>query len=222
MAEISIESWIIVILLFGFMGLSFFNLGVLAIQIIFRRRSRQHRKSYEKWGVEADLFRPNSSMWFALRSVAVVVGTALMGLVAFLFTALLIEETLPRTDQLYYTIMVALYALFVGLLIESNRIRRITEMTGKLDDLREVFHQRFSVSELLSMYENLRPTPPLFWEEYANLRDHEIKEDTNRRYRRRATPYSNIQFGKYSRIIIVVAVLTLGLTGASALMQLLR
>lgn len=171
MAEISIESWIIVIFLFVFMGLGCLELGVLAIQIVFRRKSRQHQKSYEKWGVESDLLRPPSSIGFALLGVAVAIGAAFMGLLAFFSTALLIEKTLPGIDQLYYTILIASYAFVIGLVIESERIRRITEMTRKLDDLRELFHQRFSVSELLSMYENLRPAPPLFWEEYAGLRD---------------------------------------------------
>ena len=61
-----------------------------------------------------------------------------------------------------------MYAALIGLMVESERVKNITDMTKKLDDLKEAFHERFSISELLSMYEGLRPAPPLFWEEYLN------------------------------------------------------
>ena len=144
----------------------------------------------------------------------------MLGLLAFISTASLIEETLPGMDQLYYTASIALYGFFIGITVESERISKITEMPRKLDDLGEAFHQRFPVSELLSMYESLRSAPPLFWEEYAGLTDDEISEEANRSFRRRARPYRNIQSGRYNRIIIAVAVLTLLLTAASAAIQL--
>lgn len=221
MSEINFEAWGIVIFLFLLMGFYSYGFGVQFIQIVLRVRSRDRRNSYEKWGVVTNLFRPLSGRWFAAWSVAVVVGTVFTGLLAFFSTGLLIEEPLPGEDQIYYTITIAMYAFFVGQTVESERIRKITEMTRKLDDLRETFHQRFAISELLSMYESLRPAPPLFWEEYVGLPEQEISEDTNRAYRKRAAPYSNAQFGRYDRIIIIVAILTLLLTGVSAAVQLI-
>ena len=220
MAEIGFGSWAIVIVVFGLLVFYSFMFGTNAVQIVFRLRSKDRRESYEKWGVVSDLFRPVSDSRFAAWCVGVAGGTALLGIMAFLSTDLLIEETLPGKEQIYYTAMIALYGFFVGFTVESERIAKITEMPRKLDDLGEAFHRRFPVSELLSMYESLRPAPPLFWEEYAGLTNEDISEETNRSFRRRALPYSNIQSGRYNRTIIVVAVLTLLLTGASAAIQL--
>lgn len=220
MSEISFGSWAIVTVVFGLLGFYSFEFGRNALQVVFRLRSKDRRESYAKWGVVSDLFRPVSDRWFAAWCVGVVSGTAFLGFLAFISTILIIEESLPGEDQFYYTVMIALYGFFIGFTVEYERIAKITEMPRKLDGLGEAFHQRFAVSELLSMYESLRPAPPLFWEEYAALTDDEINDETNRSFRRRARPYSNIQSGRYNRIIIVVAVLTLLLTGVSAALQL--
>ena len=220
MSDVGLASWGLVVFLFGFMCLSSYELGGYVTQLIFRLRSRHRRPSYEKWGVVSDLFRPVSNAWFTVWGVFFLFATLFVGLLAFGSTALLIEETLPTRDQLYQTLTFAMYALFMGLMMESERINRITDKTSKLDDLREVYHERFKVSELLSMYECLKTAPPLFWDEYTKLSDEEISEDTNWSYRVRANPYSNLQSGRYTRVIIVVAILTLLLTGVSAAIQL--
>ena len=220
MGDVGLASWALVIFLFGFMWLSSYELGVYLTQVIFRLRSRHRRPSYEKWGVISDLFRPVSNVWFMVSGVFFAFATLFMGFLAFGSTALLTEETLPTRDQLYQTLTFAMYALFMGMMVESERIKRITDKTSKLDDLRDVYHERFKVSELLSMYESLQAAPPLFWEEYTKLSDEEISEDTNWSYRVRANPYNTLQSGRYTRVIMVVAILTLLLTGVSAAIQL--
>ena len=130
-------------------------------------------------------------------------------------------ETTSTADRFYYTVVLANYAFFVGFAVEAQRIQKITKMTRKLDDLREVFHERFSVSELLSIYEGLRFAPPLFWDEYANLDDDHISQETNRSYLERAAPYVHSQSSRHTMIVIVVAVLTLILTSVLAAKELL-
>ena len=220
MNDVGFASWVLVVFLFGSMCLCSYELGSHVTQVIFRLRSPDRRTSYEKWGVVSDLFRPVSTLWFTVVGIFFVFATFFFGLLAFGSTALLIEETLPTRDQLYQTLTFAMYALFLGLMVESERIKKITDKTTKLDYLRAVYHERFKVSELLSMYECLKTAPPLFWDEYTKLSDEEISEDTNWSYRVRANPYSNLQSGTYTRVIIVVGVLTLLLTGASAAIQL--
>ena len=114
-----------------------------------------------------------------------------------------------------------MYAALIGLTVRSERIKNIADKTKTLNNLKEVFHQKFSVSELLSMYEALRPAPPLFWEEYANLPDEQVTQETNRIYRERAAPYGHSQASKYNRTVIVVAVLTLLLTAILVAKELL-
>ena len=220
MNDLDFASWALVIFFFSLMCLFSYELGNFIIQTIFRLKGRHRRTSYEKWGVGSDILRPVSSVWFAILGAFIVLATIFFGFLAFGSTALLIEETLPTRDQLYQTLTFAMYALSMGLLVESERIKRITNKTTQLDDLRDIYHERFKVSEILSMYECLKAAPPLFWQEYTQLPDEEINEETNRSYRLRAEPYSNLQSGSYTRVIIVVAILTLLLTGASAAIQL--
>ena len=114
-----------------------------------------------------------------------------------------------------------MYAAAIGLMVEYQRVRHIEDKTRTLDDLREVFHQRFRPSELLSMYEGLRSAPPLVWKEYADLPDDQINQETNRSYRERATPFGHSRSSRDNRLVLVVAVLTLVLTALVAGKELL-
>lgn len=221
MNDATYTDWILVVFFFGVMCMSAYSLGDAAIQTVLRIKSRERRSSYEKWGVSSDLLRPKSPLWFALLSVASILGTVLTFLIAFSSTVLVTGEATSNADRLYYTATFAMYALFVGSAIESQRIQKITVKVRALDDLRVVFHQRFSISELLSVYEALRFAPPLFWEEYSNLDDDQISHETNRSYCERAAPYVHSQSSRHTMMVIIVAVLTLILTSVLAAKELL-
>ena len=221
MNDASYASWVLVIFFFGIMCMSAFSLGDAVIQAVLRIRSRDKRASFEKWGVSSDLFRPNPPVWFALWSVSTTLSTAFTFFVAFASTVLVSGESASTVDRFYYTANFALYAFFLGSTIEAQRVQKITLKTRKLEALRELFHQRFSVSELLSMYEGLSIAPPLFWEEYANLQDDHVNQETNRSYRERAAPYIHSRTNSHTMIVIAVAVLTLILTAFLAAKELL-
>lgn len=213
--------WAVVIFLFGLMCAYSFVFGKLAIQVLLRLRWRGRPSSYRKWGVENDLFRPNSMVRLTALGIGVIISTFFTFFLAFSSTILVTEETTSGIDRFQYTLFFAMYFSLIGFSVEAERVKRITDMTRKLDGLNEAFHQRFPVSELLSMYEGLRPAPPLFWEEYANLSDEQISLETNRSYRERAAPYGHTQSSKYNRIVIVVATLTLLLTAVLAAKELI-
>ena len=221
MSDINYAEWAVIILFFGLMCASSFVLGGGLAQAILRVRSQGERPAYRKWGVDADIFRPNSTLWFIVGSVAVVFGILFTFSFAFLSTVLITEDASPITDRFQYTLSIATYALFIGFAIELQRIENIEKRIKTLTDLREVFQQRFKVSELISMYENLRPAPSLFWEEYANLPDEEINQETNRSYRERAAPYSHSQSNRYNRIATIVGIGTLLLGVVVAVKELL-
>ena len=220
MTNASYTEWTFVIFLLGLMSACSFAFGDLATQVILRLKIRGERSSYQKWGVAKELFRPNSIAWLVGWGIVVVISTVFTFFLAFVSTVLVAEGTTSGADRFQYTLIVAMYAALIGLMVESERVKNITDMTKKLDDLKEAFHERFSISELLSMYEGLRPAPPLFWEEYANLPDDKINHETNHSYRERAAPYGHSQSSKYNRIVIVVAVLTLLLTAILAAKEL--
>ena len=223
MSDENFVAWIFVVSTFGGMIFVAFKLGVYFTQGAFRVKSQKcekRLKSYEKWGVTTVLFRPDSLKKYVICTVCLLLLTALMALLALLSTTLVIEDSLPGAGDVSYTVIIAAYGVLLGVLVESERIRKITDMTTSLDALRRVFHLRFRPTELLSIYESLRFAPPKFWEEYSRLPAHEINPDTNHRYRQSASVYSNIQFGQYHRITIVVGVLTVFLAVASAAIQL--
>ena len=107
---------------------------------------------------------------------------------------------------------VAFLASTLWVLQEHDALgRKRRELAG----LRQVYHQRFPVSELLSMYECLRVAPRVFWEEYKDLPAVQVNETTNRRFRERAAPYSSRGgdgFQRKTLIVAGVAVLVAALT----------
>ena len=77
----------------------------------------------------------------------------------------------------------------------------------KLDALRPTFHARFSVSEILSMYECLRLSPPVFWNEYTELPEWEINKTTNQEFRNRVSSYHLLDSQIHQRVALIIAVI---------------
>ena len=211
----------VVILFFGPMIAFSFVFGELATQVSLRLKSRGKCSSYQKWGVDKELFRPKSIVSLLGSGVAAAISSILAFYLAFLSTDLVTEATTSAIDRFQTTLVVAMYAVFIGFMVEYQRFKKIADMTKKLDDLKEPFHEKFPISELLSMYEELRPAPPLFWEEYAGLTDDQVSQQTNRIYRERAAPYGHSRSIRYNKIVIVVAALTLLVAAISAVRELL-
>ena len=221
MTDASNTEWASVILFFGPMIASSFVFGQLATQVSLRLMSRGKRSSYQKWGVDKELFRPESIVWLIGSGVVAAISLILTFYLAFLSITLVTEATTTAIDRFQTTLLFAMYAVFIGFTVEYQRFKKIADMTKKLDDLKEPFHEKFPISELLSMYEELRPAPPLFWEEYAGLTDDQVSQQTNRIYRERAAPYGHSRSIRYSKIVIVVAALTLLVAAISAVKGLL-
>ena len=123
---------------------------------------------------------------------------------------------LNTPGQIVLLWLAAFLASIVWVLQEQSRLDR---KRRDLEVLRPTYHQRFPVSELLSMYECLRVAPRAFWEEYKNLPDVQVSEATNRKFRERAAPYSNSRgnvFQRRSFTIAVLAVLAAVFTFAEA------
>ncbi len=222
MSDIGFGIWAWAIILFGIMCYLAYVLGEIVTQVGLRFVLRNRRESYDRWGVAVDLFETESFIRSVGRAGLYVVGTLLSGLLAHGSTSFLMGEVTWIRNPLELTFFVAVCAILLGNMVVVIRFSELHEKAIKLENLREVFHQRFQKSDLLSVYESLQAAPPLFWEEYTQLPDDEISEDTNQKYRERAEPYNNMQFKKYTRIIISLAFLTLILTLALAVMQLIQ
>ena len=212
MTEVGLSHWALVFFLFGLMCVYAFLLARTLIQVAVRLSKKEKRSLYRKWGVEEDLYWPHPGAWFIGWSIVVVVGASVTFVVAFFSTLLITDASRVGVDQIYDTFTFFTSSLILGAAIELQRFEGIQRKVKRLDGLREVFHDRYSTSDLLSVYESLQHSPPLFWEEYTQLPDEEVDEETNRKYRERAIPYRYSQSSKHNRTIIVVAVLTLLVT----------
>ncbi|MDE2899544.1 MAG: hypothetical protein OXN15_00740 [Chloroflexota bacterium] len=209
MTDASNSEWVVVIFYFGLMCVYSFGLGLLTIQALLRLKSRDNRLSYQKWGVDKELFQPNSVTSLIVFGISAIVITILAFYTTYLSTEVILEGVTTNADRLAYTLFFAGSAFIGGLYWEARRVKQITDKIKTLDDLREVFHQRLSPSELLSVYEALSPAPSLFWDEYAGLPADQVSEETNRSFRERAAPYGLSRAIRYNRIAIVVMLVTL-------------
>ena len=212
MSDLNYSDWVFIAFILGLMAVYCYSLGHYLVQAIVRLDFRRRPPSYRKWGVERDIFWPTSLQWFVGLGIVLCLFTAFS-----ILSALLIEIPeigLPGIDNdpKMFTIAIAIYAFLLGFSVKAQTIINIREKIKKLEDLGEVFDQRFGVVELLSMYESLRFAPQMFWEEYSKLPDAAINEESNRKYRELAAPYLYAQSTKHSRIVITVAIGTLALT----------
>ena len=205
MDEVTLSDWAPVILSTGAAYAFAFYFGRVSFQV-WLRLSKTDRCLYVKWGVERDLFWPISRAQIIYRCAGYLFGTVIY-LVIALFTVQLIVDSWQMGTYTILSFLVCVLA--IGFDFESQRFKDIRHKVKDLEDLREVFHNRFSVSDLLSVYESLEYAPRLFWKEYSDLPEEEVSEATNQKYRERAAPYRYSLSIKYNRILIVVAVLAI-------------
>ena len=219
MSDLNYSDWAIIAFILGLMVVYCFFFGHYLVQAIVRLDFRKRLPSYRKWDVERDVFWPMSPQWFVGLGIVNCLFTSIIILVALLIEIPRIGLPGIDNDPKMFTIAIAFYAFFLGFSAKAQSIINIWEKIKKLEDLREVFGQRFGVVELLSMYESLRFAPQMFWEEYSKLPDEDINEETNRKYRELAAPYRYAQSSKHSRTVITVATGTLALTAVLVVIE---
>ena len=189
------------ILFLGLLAVYCYMLGTFVIEIPMRFVERRRRDSFRKWGMERDLFWPTSLIW------SIVMAVGLFTITVFLYWSL--PSEIKITDRWAISSdlkqLIAIFGIYFGVFGRLLTFRNAWDKLKKIEELREIYHKQFSVSEILSMYESLRNTPPLFWEEYANLPDENVNKQTNDAYRRRASPYQFSQSSRRERVIVFLA-----------------
>ncbi|MDE2686438.1 MAG: hypothetical protein OXI16_02920 [Chloroflexota bacterium] len=189
------------ILFLAFLAVYSYMLGTFLVEIPMRFVERQRRDSFRKWGMERELFWPTSLIW----SIVMVVGV--VTITVFLYWSLPSEIQITGNWTISSDLkqLIAILGIYFGIFGKLHTFKNTWDKLKKIEELREIYHKRFSVSEILSMYESLRNTPPLFWEEYANLPDDNVNEQANDAYRRRASPYQFSQSSRRERVIVFLA-----------------
>lgn len=222
MSNLNSSDWVIfVIVVVGMAGYTYL-LGQHFSEAAGRWLFLGRHLVYQKWGVDRDVFWPNSRLQFIGLGILIGLGTGVMvGLAHFNDSpkAVAGEVGIGLYDLL---VSVGSYGFIIGAVLKAQTVFRAHRQVEDLEGLGEVFHQRFARSELLSMYEALRLAPRLFWEEYSKLSEHEISEQSNNKYRMRAAPYLHKQSSRYSRLGISVATIALALSGLLWLIDLFR
>ena len=215
----TIPIWVLPVLLFGMMLVYAYGFGDYMGKVLSRVSAGHRRPLYRKWGMEADIFGPQSRLWFIVWGVVNTIGLAFTFIFA-LFSTILVTDNAGMepakfgitAGQLEFTSLFAGAALYLGLGVDLIRTDHIATKVRRLTALRPIYHRVFSVSEILAMYESLSPAPDIFWEEYTNLPEHEVNLITNQRYRERAVPYGRRQVHFTNRILAGVGILSVALT----------
>ena len=204
-------TWTLTIVLFAIMVAYTFLLGRYFVDALVRVSSKR-KSSYRKWGVERDLFWPMPLVWFVLYGIVFVIGTVVTFLMAFASTTLMPGVSTVGTEQFWDTLVIASYGLTIGFVVEISKFSGIDRKVKDLDGLRDTFLECSSISDLLATYEALRPAPKLFWEEFTQLPDDDVGEDSNFRFRERAAPYRYTQSRQHNLTILTIAILTLAVS----------
>ena len=171
---------------------------------------------FQHWGMDETIL-DGPSIW-----------ATLIFTVWFAFSALVAHTlSLPAVDGLIgdmgqpVLLSTWLLTLMSAILWHHERLRKANRKIHELDSLDPVFHQRFAPSELLSMYECMSSAPPLFWAEYKNLKEWQIGEATNRKYRERVAPYNIREHSTFQRIALWLTLATVLLAVGTAMYGLL-
>ena len=232
MISAEIVRWGTVVFLFGLMALYAFPVGRYIVQAVYRLIRGRILESLRKWGVEDEVFQPKSDLMFILVGLVLLVGILFTFSSAFISTFLISEspfaggrpfsiKLLVDSRQLKVTLSVAVFSAWTGFWVEYIRLWRICDKVKALNGLRPIFHKRFSVPEILSIYESFRPAPPLFWEAYANLPENDINEETNRKFRELVAPYRYSQSRSHNQYISIATAIIIGLTAISVFIGIL-
>ncbi len=232
MNAVELINWAVIAFFFGLMMAYAYWFGSYITRGAGRLGARRNRASLQKWGVEREIFWPASSYLFVLLGIALICGVILTFFLAFISTLTTLDfplgvsrrdriKLLLDSEQFRVTLSIALVAAWAGFWVNFMRLWSITEKVKALNGLREVFHQRFSVPEILSMYESFQPAPPLFWEAYISQPDEEVSEETNRKFREWVAPYRYSQALSHNRFMMVAMGITIGLTGIAVIVAIL-
>ena len=209
MGDVGYFGWALAVFFYMLMAGNSWYAGIYTNQLLLRLGHGQSKASFQKWGVEDELLRHKSLKEFIVACILFLIFL-LLTYFAALFSAVLVTESSPfASNQLWFTLYVAVSAFSLGYSSEMTRTRNILLKVRKLDNLKDVFRQRFTPSEILSMYESLLPGPPIIWEEYANLPEEEIGHETNDKYRRLVEPYRHRQSTGHNRTMVVLTAIAL-------------
>ena len=221
MGTINLTDWAFMVLFFAFMVAYSYLLGEYVVRAMARVSERHRISDYRKWGVERELFYPVSLRWFIAWGTVIVLVLAFTFLLAAVSLSFLKEHITFVEEPVERTFGIALLSWIAGLFRATLHFIAIREKVQKLTDLHPALHQRFGVAELLGMYETLRFAPAIFWEEYANLDETQINDDTNQKYRASAAPYQHSQVHLTNTVMITITVLIFLLTGILAAIELI-
>lgn len=171
----------------------------LALWMYVRKARPNILARYQHWGMEREVFGDSTLLW--------LINATILG---FLSIGGIFWYIAPATTPITVDPMpTAIYlALSLGLPVYGGVLdhRGLETRREKLDALHPAFQARFPVSEILSMYECLRSTPPLFWHEYTELPERQINKATNQEFRNRASSYHLLESQINQRIMLTVGV----------------
>ncbi|MXZ90164.1 MAG: hypothetical protein F4W95_00580 [Chloroflexi bacterium] len=195
---------------FAISVLNFIALGrSLSKWVLWRCMTRIYPRayaSYLRWGMEREV-ENQAQTWLHGTMFPVLVLLSFVTVSIFTTTlAPILTEAMGFLDTLGELSVFWAVAFLVSIIWVLQEHTIFDRKRQALDDLRPTYRQRFTPSELLSMYECLRAAPPLFWREYQNLPDVQVTEATNQKFRERAAPYSSRGSNVLQRRAFIAAV----------------
>ena len=155
---------------------------------------------YRHWDMENEVFGNLTVVWAIVATIwATVTIVFIVRVIAPATTPISVE---PRATLLP---LAAFFLVQISWIMSDYRHGETKR--DKLDALRPIFHARFSVSEILSMYECIRLAPSVFWNEYKGLPEWRISRATNQEFRNRASSYHVRDSQIHQRTAIIIAVI---------------
>lgn len=220
MSSFTFQDWGL-LLIFGSVSVSsWLLLGKILADVFIRLDQSRKRPQYRKWGAEEEIFWPKSAVWFFAGAVCFGAVSVYFSYLFLLFLSSQFTGEIkvdPQSNVFQRGVSSIVVVIFIGIWMRSMSVVGVIEKVSKLEKLPSLFSEKFTASELLSMYESLRHAPTLFWEEYANLPDEEVNEMTNSKYRERAAPFVESKLYTHNRAILSWQVITVILAAVVAL-----
>ena len=179
--------------------------------VVVTTRRPEHPASldrFRRWGMDKEAVKKPDML------VLIVLGVwSAVNVYLFVYVAMpAVADDVPIMSELGSSFVSWLGVSVLAGWLGAAEYLALNAKRRELDDLRLIFHTRFPVSEILSMYECLRAAPRVFWEEYTSLPAVQVNEATNRKFRERVGPYATHRNENIQRTILAVAAITVLVT----------
>ena len=205
----------VTVLAIFFLGLPFLAVshGATATRIVVRIYGHLSgdEERFSQWGLDKEMYGPSSLKDDIWVSSGITFFLALYSGYNY-FWLVGIEADINRWYDIDSQIVRAYFTLcgivwYIGIMWNIVRLSGFFSKAEALNRLSEEFWNCYTKLDILSLYDNLRFAPSIYWEKFAATPVNELTPQLLEKYSGYAKPYQHHHFANQNKMILFVAIM---------------